>query len=523
MLHARVWVLLVFILHPCSAQQSGQLHITIRPRVLYLSEGARPRVDITCKQLVSPAGQPRVELTLVRKPVRAMSGHTGEEKVADMQTSGAVTVYSSEKSYVASGSQTSRTLVLSIVPATCRDAMFSFICQSPGNQEVSDRIAVAVAPPTIKLTAAPSRKQYAQEDTLTLTCSNHGAIGLTNSPATLGQWVWEYNDMGPWLPAPKRDIVKANLTERGCFQNSTPTSLRVRVKDLKTCSRRFRCYVKTGVVRAVDDAQERDVSLGFECDDTSHVFGTNPVVAIIFVLALLVVFVSAAFLVVRYSRMKRAMKKKVDQKAMEMRLLSPMTPDQRDRMLSEQMQEMKKQSGETTPTKPESLTSSSVDAKAVTPKGPGKIQSILKKEKLRFPECEDSGSKKEEDDNKEPKEGSKESKEGSKESKDGNKKEGSDEKKNEEKDEKKKEKKEDDKTAEKNGSEEDEKAEKSEKAKDTSTVEAPNNSGAEKAPLKTTIIIKPTAEDDSTSVASWLAVTCDASRDLWRIFRQLMT
>ena len=495
MLHARVWVLLVFILHPCSAQQSGQLHITIRPRVLFLSEGARPRVDITCKQLVSPAGNPRVELTLVRKPVRAMSGHTGEEKAADMQTSGAVTVYSSEKSYVASGSQTSRTLVLSIVPATCRDAMFSFICQSPGNQEVSDRIAVAVAPPTIKLTAAPSRKQYAQEDTLTLTCSSQGAIGLTNSPATLGQWVWEYSDMGPWLPAPKRDIVKANLKERGCFQNSTPTSLRVRVKDLKTCSRRFRCYVKTGVVRAVDDAQERDVSLGFECDETSHVFGTNPVVAIIFVLALLVVFVSAAFLVVRYSRMKRAMKKKADQKAMEMRLLSPMTPDQRDRMLSEQMQEMKKQSGEATPTKPGSLTSTSVDAKAVTPKGPVKIQSILKKEKLRFPECEESGSRKEEDD-------SKESKEGSKVSKDGNKKDASDEKKNEGKDEKKKEKKDGDKTAEKNGNKKDEKAEKSEKAKDTSTVEAPNNSGAEKAPLKTTIVIKPVAEDDSTSVAS---------------------
>ena len=207
--------------------------------------------------------------------------------------------------------------------------------------------------------------------------------------------------------------------------------------------------------------------------------------------------------------MKRAMKKKADQKAIEMRLQSPMTPDQRDRMLSEQMQEMMKQSGETTPTNPGSFTSTSVDAKAVTPKGPGKIQSILKKEKLRFPECEESGSKKEEDNNKEPKggnkeskEGSKESKEDSKESKDGNKKEGSDEKKNEGKDEKKKEKKEGDKTAEKNGNKKDEKAEKGEKAKETSTVEAANNSGAEKAPLKTTIVIKSVAEDDSTSIAS---------------------
>ena len=452
-------------------------------------------MDITCKQLVSPAGNPRVALTLVRKPLRATSGRTGEEKVVDMQTSGAVTVYSSEKSYVASGSQTSRTLVLSIVPATCRDAMFSFICQSPGNQEVSDRIAVAVAPPTIKLAAAPSRKQYAQGDTLTLTCSSQGAIGLTNSPATLGHWVWEYNDMGLWLPAPEEDIVKANLTERGCFQYSTPTSLTVRVKDLKTCSRRFRCYVKTGVVRALDDAQERDVSLGFECDDTSSVFGTNPVVAIIFVLALLVVFVSAAFLVVRYSRMKRAMKKKARQKAMEMKLLSPMTPDQKDKMLSEQVQQMVEQSGEKTPTKPGSETSTSVDAKAVTSKGPGNVQSILKKqEKRRLPECEESGSKKEEKDgSKESKEGSKESKDGSKESKDGNRKEGSDGKK--------KGKKDGDKTAEKDGNKKDEKAEKPEKAKDTNTVEASNASGAEKDPMKTTIIIKSAAENE-TSVVS---------------------
>ena len=122
------------------------------------------------------------------------------------------------------------------------------------------------------------------------------------------------------------------MTELGCFQNSTPTSLTVRVKDLKTCSRRFRCYVKTDVIRAVDDAQEREVSMGFGCDDTSDVIGPNAIVAIVGVAVAFVVVVGLAILVVSVSRRRRRRMKKELQKQLCMKVLRPLTPDVREQL-----------------------------------------------------------------------------------------------------------------------------------------------------------------------------------------------
>ena len=516
MVNVRHWLLLACILHLCSSQ----MHITIKPRILFLSEAKSSNVQITCQQLLTTTGNPRVKLAILRRPVLAVHGNANTEKLADMQESGATTTYTRSRSnYVASGDQSSRKLVLTIVKATCYDASFNYLCRGEQNQEVSDRIAVAVAPPLITLTATPARSKYSLGDTLILTCSTKAAIGLSNNPTTLGRWIWEYNDLGPWTPAPDKDIGKAKLTSRGCFQKSTPTTLTVRVKDLKSCSRRFRCYVTADVSRAVDDAQEHEVSMGFECDETSGILGTNSAVAIVGVLATLVVFVSAAIFIFMYSSTKRAMKKKARQKAMEMRLLSPMSPAQRDELLTEQMKEMaEKSAGILKPENRLDDDSSSVDImsfSAATKKEKSVVQkeekgSLKKTEKASNEKEDKAGQKKEDKDDKKEEKGSKKKEDAG----DTKKQKGDN---NAEKGDKKEEK--GDKKEERGGKKEDKgdkKEERGDKKEDkgAETVKKEDEKKAEvedvteKPPVRTTIVIRqkpdekdlePSATEDSSS------------------------
>ena len=337
MIHVTLFLLLVCAVRHFISHQSDQEYIIIKPRLLFLNETESTRdVQITCRQLPASGENHQSSLTILRRPFRTDNTTAEPEKLADVITSRAATTFGAgdPPAYVASG-DAFRQLALTIMKVTCEDAKYTYICKSQRNRTTkvaSGRIAVAVAPPVITLTASPDRNEYKRSDTLTLTCSSQGAIGLTNGPATLGYWVWEYNDVGPWLPAPEEDIVQANLTERGCFQNSTPTSLTVRVKDLKTCSRRFRCYVKTDIIRAVDDAQEREVSMGFGCDNTSDVIGPNPIVAIVGVAAAFVVVVGLTIFLVSASRRRRRRMKKELHKQLRMKVLSPLTSAVREQL-----------------------------------------------------------------------------------------------------------------------------------------------------------------------------------------------
>ena len=358
MIHVTLFLLLVCAVRHFISHRSEQEYIIIKPRLLFLNETESTReVQITCRQLPVSDQNHQSSLTILRRPFRTDNTTAVPQKLADVIISRAATTFGAgdPPAYVASG-DAFRQLTLTIVKVTCEDAQYTYICESQRNRTTnvaSGRIAVAVAPPVITLTASPDQSEYKRNDTLTLSCSSQGAIGLTNGPATLGHWVWEYNDVGPWLPAPEEDIVQANMTELGCFQNSTPTSLRVRVKDLKTCSRRFRCYVKTDVIRAVDDAQEREVSMGFGCDDTSDVIGPNAIVAIVGVAVAFVVVVGLATLVVSVSRRRRRRMKKELQKQLCVKLLSPLTPDVREKL---QKLKKKEEQPKTPPTAWQSFT-----------------------------------------------------------------------------------------------------------------------------------------------------------------------
>ena len=337
-------------MRPFTPKRLDQEYIVIKPRVLFLNETVSTgEIQITCRQLPTSANNLQMRLTILRRPVQAVGENADHEKLADVLTSGAATTFGggNPNAYVASGDAL-RKLVLTIVKASCEDAKYTYLCRSQQNQTVnwaSDRIAVAVVPPVVTLTVSPVQSEYSQGDNLTLTCSTTGAIGLTSSPATLGRWVWEYNDLGPWLQAPDEDVGKAKLTSRGCFQKSTPTKLTVRVKDLKSCSRRFRCYVTADVSRAVDDAQEHEVSMGFKCDETSSILRTDPALAIVGVSAVLIVFVAFTFCVFQLTRRTRRQLKKDRRKQAAMMILIPMIQAQRDRLLMEKRKKHVQRSG----------------------------------------------------------------------------------------------------------------------------------------------------------------------------------
>ena len=344
---SRVNIILLLIgimLHQCVSQEGVQNYMRIRPVVVPLSENRDKReVKVTCKQTPASSKYQVRSLAILRKPLRASRGPVKEQTIVQKSTGGK-DVWPDPKKYTVSGSITAITLTLPV--ATCDDARYTYICRmtlTNGKQtSIAATIKTEIVAPSILLLARPAKKEYSRSDTLTLTCQSRGAVGLTVDASTRGAWVWEYNDAGKWMPADRKDIVQPRSQESGCFQKIRQSSLKIRVKDFKKCARRFRCYISRAATLVADKAREYEVAMAFDCNDGGGILGADPVVAIIGVLAAIAVFVSLAFLVYKYSSNKRAMKKKKRQREIDMRILSPMSRAQRDKLLKEQMEQMAK-------------------------------------------------------------------------------------------------------------------------------------------------------------------------------------
>ena len=344
---SRVNIILLLIgimLHPCVSQEGVQNYMRIRPVVVPLSENRdKHEVKMTCRQTPASSKDQVRSLAILRKPLRASRGPVNEQTIVQ-KSAGGKDVWPDPKKYTVSGSIAAITLTLPV--ATCDDARYTYICRmtlTNGKQtSISATIKTEIVAPNILLLARPAKKEYSRSDTLTLTCQSRGAVGLTVDASTRGAWMWEYNDAGKWTPADRKDIAQHGSQESGCFQKIRQSSLKIRVKDFKKCARRFRCYISRAATLVNDKAKEYEVAMAFDCNEGGGLLGADPVVAIIGVLAAIAVFVSLAFLVFKYSSNKRAIKKKQRQREIDMKILSPMSRAQRDKLLKEQMEQMAK-------------------------------------------------------------------------------------------------------------------------------------------------------------------------------------
>ncbi|KAL8606250.1 hypothetical protein ACOMHN_012882 [Nucella lapillus] len=292
--------------------------------------------DVPPAALLPPSNHP-VSLTLLRQ---AKEGDGHADTLADVSEGGLV-VYKLDKGdskfYTATG-QRDTYLQLVMSRASCHESTYNYICKSRllrSNQTSVSLFAAMAELPRPILKARSTQEVYTDSQHLTLTCEINSPIGLVTDHAQ-GQWVWEYNDVGPWKPAERSDISTLQATTEGCFQSSGFTRIKVRVKDLAHCWRLFRCYTRTPVSRAADNAAEFMVSRGIDCEKSS-IQGAKPAVAILTVLLVITFLTALVTYLFRTSSRLRITFKEEEKQSMGTMLLSPMSDQQRNRLVEEQM------------------------------------------------------------------------------------------------------------------------------------------------------------------------------------------
>ncbi|KAL8581362.1 hypothetical protein ACOMHN_034440 [Nucella lapillus] len=236
-------------------------------------------------------------------------------------------------------SDVNRELVFTFKSVSCHDALYTYKCIATLSNAVRnmavDTFSVITPPPTISLLASPHRKVYRKDTVVTLTCSSgDDLIGVQRN---LTRWVWEYNDVRRWTTVSTKNATGGKVEASGpCFWKARPTSLKVNLKDFgKGCSRRFRCYFKHDSVSSIDDAAEFLVTMGYNCHDSHAVVSKDPVVPIVSIVAAMAIICSLAFGLYAISSYIRKKKKQKQVQEMGMKILSPMSPAQRERLLRE--------------------------------------------------------------------------------------------------------------------------------------------------------------------------------------------
>ena len=338
-------ILLLCVFRQRVSQGAVQNYIRIKPAVMSISEDkAVQAVRVICTQIPPASAQGVSSLAILRRPLYVSKGTATDVRLVEKWKEGLTDVTPDRSKYTTSGD--SAKLILTIPRATCEDARYTYICRmtpkrGPKNS-LTATIKTDLVAPSVVLRASLFKAQYTKSDRLTLTCSTKAAVGLTIDASTKGVWVWEYNDGGRWVAANARDITHARSRDQRCFQKIASTALRVKVSDFKECARRFRCYTHIASSSASDNAQEFDVNTGYDCKATGTL-GTDPVVAIVGVLAVLVVFFAIAVGVFQASSRARAKKKLERKKQFDQKILSPMSPAQRDKLLRDKLEKMEKE------------------------------------------------------------------------------------------------------------------------------------------------------------------------------------